>query len=58
MAVIVQDKDFALNWEKENSKDQSLESIVKEDDFNKVIKEVADALASGSASLYSLSFMR
>ena len=40
VAVIVPDKDFALNWAKENSKDQSLESIVKEDDFNKVIKEV------------------
>ncbi len=42
VAVIVPDKDFALNWAKENSKDQSLESIVKEDDFNKVIKEVVN----------------
>jgi long-chain acyl-CoA synthetase len=42
VAVIVPDKDFALNWAKENSKDQNLESIVKEDDFNKVIKEVVN----------------
>ena len=42
VAVIVPDKDFALNWAKENSKDQSLETIVKEDDFNKVIKEVVN----------------
>jgi len=42
VAVIVPDKDFALNWAKENSKDQSLESIIKEDDFNKVIKEVVN----------------
>ena len=42
VAVIVPDKDFALNWAKENSKDQSLESIVKEDDFNKFIKEVVN----------------
>ncbi|MFL2543606.1 MAG: AMP-dependent synthetase/ligase [Alphaproteobacteria bacterium] len=42
VAVIVPDKDFALNWAKENSKDQILESIVKEDDFNKVIKEVVN----------------
>ncbi len=42
VAVIVPDKDFALNWAKEKSKDQSLESIVKEDDFNKVIKEVVN----------------
>ncbi len=42
VAVIVPDKDFALNWAKENSKDQCLESIVKEDDFNKVIKEVVN----------------
>ena len=42
VAVIVPDKDFALNWAKENSKDQNLESIVKEDDFNKIIKEVVN----------------
>ena len=40
VAVIVPDKDFALNWAKENSKDQILGSIVKQDDFNKLIKEV------------------
>ena len=42
VAVIVPEKDFAINWAKENSKDQSLESIIKEDDFNKVIKEVVN----------------
>ncbi len=42
VAVIVPNKDFALNWAKENSKDQNLESIVKEDDFNKIIKEVVN----------------
>jgi len=42
VAVIVPDKDFALNWAKENSKEQNLESIVKEDNFNKAIKEVID----------------
>jgi len=42
VAVIVPDKDFAVNWAKENSKDQSLELIVQEDDFNKVIKEVVN----------------
>ncbi len=47
VAVIVPDKDFALNWAKENSKDQSLESIVKEDDFNKVIKDVLDRVNKG-----------
>ena len=42
VAVIVPDKEFALNWAKLNSKDQNLESIVKEDDFNKVVKEVVN----------------
>ncbi len=39
VAVIVPDKDFALNWAKENGKDQKLESIVKDDDFNKLMKD-------------------
>ncbi len=42
VAVIVPDKDFAIKWAKENSKDESFESIVKDDDFNKAIKEVVD----------------
>ena len=42
VAVIVPDKDFALNWAKENGKDQKLESIVKDDDFNKLMKEVVN----------------
>jgi long-chain acyl-CoA synthetase len=40
VAVIVPDKDFAINWAKENSKDQVLETIVKDEDFYKVMKEV------------------
>ena len=40
VAVIVPDKDFALNWAKENGKEQKFESIVKDDDFNKLMKEV------------------
>ena len=36
------DKDFALNWAKENNKDQKFESIVKDDDFNKLMKEVVN----------------
>ena len=35
VAVIVPDKDFAINWAKENSKDESLNSIVKDENFNK-----------------------
>tara|TARA_Y100001970_G_scaffold288076_1_gene414353 strand:+ start:42673 stop:44457 length:1785 start_codon:yes stop_codon:yes gene_type:complete len=42
VAVIVPDKDFALHWAKNNSKDENLKSIIKDDDFNKVIKEVVD----------------
>ena len=42
VAVIVPNKDFALNWAKENSKEQNFESIVKDEDFNKVMKEVVN----------------
>jgi len=42
VAVIVPDKDFALNWAKKNGKDQKLELIVKDDDFNKHMKEVVN----------------
>ena len=42
VAVIVPDKDFALNWAKENGKEQKFESIVKDDDFNKLMKEVVN----------------
>jgi len=40
VAVIVPNKDFAINWAKENSKNENFESIINDDDFNKVIKEV------------------
>ena len=40
VAVIVPDKDFAINWAKENSKDQNFESIVKDEEFKKTINEV------------------
>ena len=39
---IVPDKDFAINWAKDNSKNQSLESIVKDQDFKKEINEVVN----------------
>ena len=42
VAVIVPDKDFALNWAKENGKEQKFESVVKDDDFNKLMKEVVN----------------
>ena len=42
VAVIVPDKDFAINWAKENSKDQIFESIVKDADFNKRMKEIVN----------------
>ena len=42
VAIIVPDKDFALNWAKENGKDQKFESIVKDDDFNKLMREVVN----------------
>ena len=42
VAVIVPDKDFAINWAKENSKDESFGSIVKDENFNKVMKEVVN----------------
>ena len=42
VAVIVPDKDFAINWAKENSKDQVLETIVKDEDFYKVMKQVVN----------------
>jgi len=42
VAVIVPDKDFALNWAKENSKNQSFESIVKDEDFKKTINEIVN----------------
>jgi long-chain acyl-CoA synthetase len=42
VAVIVPDKDFAINWAKENSKDQVFESIVKDADFNKRMKEIVN----------------
>ena len=40
VAVIVPDKDFAINWAKENSKDENFSSIVKDENFNKIMKEV------------------
>ena len=42
VAVIVPDKDFAINWAKENSKDESFGYIVKDENFNKVMKEVVN----------------
>ena len=42
VAVIVPDKDFAINWAKDNSKNQSFESIVKDEDFKKEINEVVN----------------
>ena len=42
VAVIVHDKDFAINWAKENSKDPVFESIVKDADFNKRMKEIVN----------------
>jgi long-chain acyl-CoA synthetase len=38
--VIVPDKDFAINWARKNSQNESLESIIKDNEFNKLIKEV------------------
>ena len=40
VAVIVPEKDFSMNWAKENSKTEDLKSIIEDDDFNKVIKDV------------------
>jgi long-chain acyl-CoA synthetase len=42
VAVIVPDKDFAINWAKEHSKDQVFESIVKDEDFIKTMKEIVN----------------
>ena len=42
VAVIVPDKDFAINWAKDNSKNQSFELIVKDEDFKKEINEVVN----------------
>jgi long-chain acyl-CoA synthetase len=42
VAVIVPDKDFAINWAKENSKEENFDSIVKDENFNKVMKEVVN----------------
>ncbi len=40
VAVIVPEKDFSMNWAKKNSKNEDLKSIIEDDDFNKVIKDV------------------
>ncbi len=40
VAVIVPEKDFSMNWAKENSKNEDLKSIIEDGDFNKVIKDV------------------
>jgi len=42
VAVIVPDKDFAINWAKENYKEENFGSIVKDENFNKVMKEVVN----------------
>lgn len=42
VAVIVPDKEFAINWAKDNSKNQSFESIVKDEEFKKEINEVVN----------------
>jgi long-chain acyl-CoA synthetase len=42
VAVIVPDKEFAINWAKDNSKNQSFESIVKDEVFKKEINEVVN----------------
>ena len=42
VAVIVPDKDFVINWAKDNSKNQNFESIVKDEDFKKKINEVVN----------------
>jgi long-chain acyl-CoA synthetase len=44
VAVIVPDKDFAINWAKDNSKNQSFESIVKDEEFKKEINEVVNKI--------------
>ena len=42
VAVIVPDKEFAISWAKDNSKNQSFESIVKDEEFKKEINEVVN----------------
>ena len=42
VAVIVPDKEFAINWAKDNSKNQSFDSIVKDEEFKKEINEVVN----------------
>ena len=42
VAVIVPDKDFAINWAKDNSKNQNFESIVKDEEFKKKINDVVN----------------
>jgi len=44
VAVIVPNKEFAFNWAKENSKEENLKSIIQDENFNKVIKEVINGV--------------
>ena len=44
VAVIVPNKEFAFNWAKENSKEENLQSIIQDENFNKVIKEVINGV--------------
>ena len=55
VAVIVPDKDFAINWAKDNSKNQSFESIVKDEDFKKKINEVVN---NGNKNIYVIEHVR
>ena len=40
VAIIVPDKEQALLWAKNNSKENSLSTLVKDEDYNKTIKEI------------------
>ena len=40
VAIIVPDKEQALLWAKNNNKENSLSTIVKDEDYNKTIKEI------------------
>ncbi len=46
VAIIVPDKEFSLNWAKENNKEKDLTSIIADEDFIKLIRKVIEKINS------------
>ena len=51
VAIIVPDKEQALLWAKNNNKENSLSTLVKDEDYNKTIKEIISKVNNNLSSI-------